>query len=64
MDWEVAKCRLWPGEWRVEAVDHEDDGVCYVTIFSGPSSEKRAREYLEWVNSKQPPAVAAVKEKA
>jgi hypothetical protein len=30
-------------EWRVEYFD--DDGGCYVTIFTGPEAEKRARDY-------------------
>jgi hypothetical protein len=32
------------GEWRVEYQD--DDGRCYVTIFSGPKAEQRARDYF------------------
>jgi hypothetical protein len=31
------------GVWRVEYFD--DDGGCYVTIFSGPFAEKRASAY-------------------
>jgi hypothetical protein len=31
------------GAWRVEFFD--DDGGCYVTVFSGPHAEKRARAY-------------------
>lgn len=38
-------------EWRVEAIDYESEGECYVTIFSGPSAEERAREYLAWKQS-------------
>jgi hypothetical protein len=30
-------------EWRVEYFD--DDGGCYVTIFSGPAAEARAKAY-------------------
>ena len=62
MKFEVCRDRQAPdgSEWRVEAIDHQNEGVCYVTIFSGPFSEKRAREYLEWVNSKQSSAVEAV----
>ena len=33
------------GDWRVEYFD--DDGGCYVTVFAGPKSEKRARDYLD-----------------
>ena len=31
------------GDWRVEYFDN--DGGCYVTIFSGPAAEMRARDY-------------------
>ena len=37
------------GEWRVEYQD--DDGGCYVTIFTGPASEKRARDYFASLKS-------------
>ena len=37
------------GEWRVEYFD--DDGGCYVTIFTGPASEKRARAYFALLKS-------------
>jgi hypothetical protein len=33
------------GEWHVEYFD--DDGGCYITLFSGPKAEKRARDYFE-----------------
>jgi len=32
------------GDWFVEYFD--DDGGCYVTVFSGPEAEWRAREYF------------------
>jgi hypothetical protein len=53
MTWEVFKDKNWPSDWRVEAIDHDGDGECYVTIFSGPGSEARAREYAEFKNSKE-----------
>ena len=34
---------------RVEYFD--DDGGCYVTIFAGPESEKRARDYFASLKS-------------
>ena len=37
------------GVWRVEYQD--DDGGCYVTIFTGPASEKRARDYFASLKS-------------
>jgi hypothetical protein len=48
MDWEVVEDRQHPGQWRVEATNHEGDGEVYVTIFSGPAAQKRAQEYAEW----------------
>ena len=38
-------------DWRVGAVDHESEGECYVTIFSGFEPEKCAREYASWKNA-------------
>ena len=32
-------------EWRVEAIDYEHEGECYVAIFSGPQAEERAKVY-------------------
>jgi hypothetical protein len=40
----VNEDRHGSGEWRVEYFD--DDGGCYVTIFAGPASERRARDYF------------------
>src|SRR5689334_16639771 len=37
--------REMAGNWRVEYED--DDGGCYVVIFSGPHAERRARAYFE-----------------
>ena len=34
MDWEVIEDRNHPGDWRVEAINHEGDGEVYVTIES------------------------------
>ncbi len=38
------------GEWRVEAIDFNNEGQVYVAIFSGPNAEKRAEEYAIWKN--------------
>ena len=61
MMFELCQDRYAPNgsAWRVEAIDHQNGGDCYVTIFSGPFSEKRAREYLEWANAKQSSAAEA-----
>ena len=37
------------GVWRVKYQD--DDGGCCVTIFSGPATERRARDYFEALQS-------------
>lgn len=44
-DIDVFEDRRSKGDWRVEYFD--DDGGCYVTIFSGPFAEKRARDYAD-----------------
>lgn len=51
MEYDVAPDRVYPGDWRVEAIDRDGDGEAYVTIFSGPQSEQRAREYAAWKTS-------------
>ena len=37
-------------EWRVEGIDYEDEGLCYVAIFSGPEAKERAGEYARFKN--------------
>jgi hypothetical protein len=39
------------GDWWVEYFD--DDGGCYVTIFSGPECEARARDYFHALKSRR-----------
>jgi hypothetical protein len=46
MQYEVIEDRKVSGDWRAEAID--DDGRCYVTIFSGPEAKHRAEEYARW----------------
>ncbi len=48
MDYEVFEDRQSPGDWRVEAINIDGDGECYVAIFSGPQAKERAEEYAEW----------------
>ncbi len=50
MKYEVVATRGVPddSEWRVEAIDYESEGECYVTIFSGPNARQRAEEYAIW----------------
>jgi hypothetical protein len=45
MEWECFEDTKNRGDWRVEAIDFENEGAVYVTIFSGPESQERAREY-------------------
>jgi hypothetical protein len=46
MEYEVIEDRKFPGDWRAEAIDN--DGRCYITIFSGPNAKQRAEEYARW----------------
>ena len=39
------------GAWRVEAIDFEGEGACYIAVFTGPFSRERAEEYAEWKNN-------------
>jgi len=34
--------------WRVEAIDFEGEGICFLTTFLGHAAEERAKEYAEW----------------
>lgn len=45
MEWECFQDMKNKGDWRVEAIDFDNEGAVYVTIFSGPGSRKRAHEY-------------------
>lgn len=49
MTYEIFPDNNDPASWRTEAVD--DDGGCYVTAFSGPHAEARARQYAAWVQN-------------
>jgi hypothetical protein len=51
MEYEVLEDQFFPGDWRVEAIGQE--GEVYVTNFSGPKAEQRAREYAAWMNELQ-----------
>lgn len=48
-----------PISWSVEAINVDGDGGVDVTIFSGPSSEDRAREYARWKYGVRQPKLAA-----
>jgi hypothetical protein len=58
----LAEDRDEPGDWRVEYFDPKDwraeyfdnkNGARYVTIFTGPRAEQRARDYFEALKSGQ-----------
>lgn len=51
MNFEVLEDLRNPGDWRVEAIDFEDEGKVYVVIFSGPDAHERAEEYASFKNS-------------
>jgi hypothetical protein len=57
MKYEVAQDKHSPNEWRVEAIDFDGDGDCFVTLFGGPQAELRAREYAAWKQAQKSPAV-------
>jgi len=42
---EIVRCDTAPESFKVEAIDMENDGDIEVTIFSGPESADRAKEY-------------------
>ena len=46
LEYEVVPGRDAPGEWRVEAIDYDNEGQVYVAIFSGPGAQERAEEVL------------------
>lgn len=48
---EYERTQSGPSEWRVEAIDYDNEGVVYVAIFTGPQADQRAAEYAEWKNS-------------
>lgn len=51
LTYQTFESKTEPGEWRVEAIDHEGDGECYVAIFSGPHSRERATSYAAAMNA-------------
>jgi hypothetical protein len=48
MRWEYFEDKKVPGDWRVEGYDDANEGSVYVTIFSGPKAELRAKQYRGW----------------
>lgn len=52
LTYEFVEDRLQPGDFRVEAIDYENEGVAYIAIFTGPDAEIRAKEYAKWKGGK------------
>jgi len=51
MQYEAFKSKGTVDEWRVEAIDENNEGQVFVTIFSGPDAKQRAEEYAAWQNA-------------
>ena len=47
MDWTVVEDRQNNGDWRVEAIDFENEGVVYVATFSGPTRRTGLKSTLQ-----------------
>lgn len=47
VDVSIVELKEEPNVFAVEVIDYEDDGVCYVTVFYGPSSQERAKVFAE-----------------
>ena len=52
MEYAVVHDKISRYDWRVEAINREGEGECYVTIFSGPDAQQRAKEYAAFKNIK------------
>src|SRR5207244_11677337 len=53
MEWTCFEDKQKSGDWRVEAIDYENEGAVYVTIFSGPDTRERAEEYAAIKNAEE-----------
>ena len=51
MEWKAAKDQNNSQDWRVEAIDFENEGEVNVAIFCGPNAKSLASEYAAWKNS-------------
>jgi hypothetical protein len=61
MEWECFQDMKNKGDWRVEAIDIDNEGAVYITIFSGPGSRKRAHEYVAMKSAQEDRHVLAAK---
>jgi hypothetical protein len=48
MQVEIVPCATGVDDWRVEAIDFDNEGIVYVTCFSGLDAKERAEEYAAW----------------
>jgi hypothetical protein len=48
LQYDVAQDVRHVGDYRVEAINEDQDGEVYVAIFTGPDAELRASEYAAW----------------
>lgn len=46
MEWTALQDKNNPQEWRVEAIDFENEGEVTVIAFSGPKAQSLAQEYF------------------
>jgi hypothetical protein len=53
MEYVALEDKVEPPDWRVEAIG--EDGEVYVTIFTGPDPERRARQYAALMTSLESP---------
>jgi hypothetical protein len=53
MQWEVGRYTHDPEYFSAEAVNDEPSGQgeMYVTVFYGPQSEQRAKQFADWQNA-------------
>jgi hypothetical protein len=53
MEWECFEDKRDAGDWRVEAIDFDNEGRVYVATFSGPHAQERAEEYAALKNGQE-----------
>lgn len=53
MEWKCFEDKRNAGDWRVEAIDFDNEGRIYVTTFSGPEAQGRAEEYAALKNGQE-----------
>jgi hypothetical protein len=50
MLYEAIKDQKTADAWRVEAIDYDNEGQVYITVFFEPLAEQRALEYAAVMN--------------